>query len=481
MTSDAELLHRYVAQQDERAFAEIVRRHLDLVYAAALRRTGGRAHLAGEIAQIVFTDLARKAPTLSRHPALTGWLHRSTRYAAIDAVRRESRRENFTQSLTAVTSPDSADEDFIDWERLRPVIDEALDQLKESDREIMLLRFFKGLTFAEVGSSLNLSENAARMRAERSLDRLRVHLGRRGVTSTSSALGLLLANQVFAATPAGLAGAVTAVALTAAPAGAGLISFLIMNKIAAPVLSAILAAGLTTLVWTSVVARVTAGELSGLRAENLRLGQAVVSQWSEPTDSSRRFVVVGTKTSTPTLDNAVARTDGGTIAAADAAAAAKKVRSLHPEVTARGHFDHGIATSHASVMTFAWAGDISDPDEFAKIITFDPDVRLRAVAVLAGMPESIRSKYPTPEAFYGLLLAASTLEAPPPGADVIENLMTEVELQPGRIALRRIGATRNNGEYQLTSEGWKYVLPSAGVEGLPGLLKSPALVRITNR
>ncbi|HEY4247490.1 MAG TPA: sigma-70 family RNA polymerase sigma factor [Lacunisphaera sp.] len=476
MTTDAELLHRYVAQRDERAFAEIVHRHLDLVYAAAHRRTGGRAHLAEEIAQAVFTDLARKAPTLSRHSALTGWLYRSTRYATIDAIRRESRRQNFTKSLTAMIASDSSTGDFIEWERLRPLIDQALDQLKESDREIMLLRFFKGHTFAEVGSSLNVSENAARMRAERALDRLRVHLGRRGVTSTTSALGLLLANQVFAATPAGLAATVTTAAVTTVPVGASVISLLIMNKIGAPVLTAMLAAGVTILVWTAVVPRVTAGELSGLRAENLRLNQAVVSQWSGPTNSSRNASSAGKQTLTATLDNS-----GAAIAAGDAAAQKKPGGSIHPEVTARGHYDHGISTPHDAVMTFAWAGDVSDPDEFAKIITFDPDVRLKAATILASMPDAIRSKYPTPEAFYGLLLAASTLESPPPGADVIENLMKEVEIQPGRIGLRRIGATRNNGEYQSTSEGWKYVLPLAGVEGLPGLLKSPALAQIRNR
>ena len=58
MTTDAELLHRYVAQHDERAFAEIVRRHLDLVYAAAHRRAGGRAHLAEEIVQTVGVALS---------------------------------------------------------------------------------------------------------------------------------------------------------------------------------------------------------------------------------------------------------------------------------------------------------------------------------------------------------------------------------------------------------------------------------------
>ena len=92
MPTDADLLRRYAQDHDEKAFAELVARHLDVVYAAALRRIGGRRHLAEEISQKVFADLARKATWLQRHPAIIGWLHCSTRYAAIDATRAVSLR-----------------------------------------------------------------------------------------------------------------------------------------------------------------------------------------------------------------------------------------------------------------------------------------------------------------------------------------------------------------------------------------------------
>ena len=119
----------------------------------------------------------------------------------------------------------------MEWEHLRPVLDDVIDELKERDREIMLLRFFEGLSFAEVGARLNLSENAARMRTDRALDKLRLHLGRRGVTSSSTALGLMMANQVSATASAGLAGTVTTTALAAVPATSGIISFLLMTNI----------------------------------------------------------------------------------------------------------------------------------------------------------------------------------------------------------------------------------------------------------
>src|SRR5688572_23855443 len=92
MIDDATLLERYARDRSEAALAELVRGHLTLVYSAALRRTDGDAHRAKDVAQIVFTGLARDAATLGRHPALVGWLYAATRNAAIDLLRVERRR-----------------------------------------------------------------------------------------------------------------------------------------------------------------------------------------------------------------------------------------------------------------------------------------------------------------------------------------------------------------------------------------------------
>jgi DNA-directed RNA polymerase specialized sigma24 family protein len=70
MIEDAELLQRYCSDHSEESFAGLVRRHMDLVYGAALRRLAGNAHLAEEAAQAVFCDLARKAPALRHHTAI---------------------------------------------------------------------------------------------------------------------------------------------------------------------------------------------------------------------------------------------------------------------------------------------------------------------------------------------------------------------------------------------------------------------------
>jgi hypothetical protein len=163
---------------------------------------------------------------------------------------------------------------------------------------------------------------------------------------------------------------------------------------------------------------------------------------------------------------------------AGAASATKSVGAAAPEVTARGHRNHGIATPLDAALTFAWAGDVCDPDAFAEMVYLEPKAREAASAVLAGMPVEIRAQYATPEKFFGMLLAASCLEAPPPTAEMMERFMTVVEIGPGRAASRRIGSDRNTHEYQLTESGWKYVLPEAGVKGLPGILNSQTLARL---
>ena len=221
--ADARLLRRYAAERDEAAFAELVRRHVDLVHSAALRQVNGDEHFAADVTQAVFTDLARKAPTLLQHRVLAGWLFTSTRFAAAKMVRGERRRqarEQEAQLMQELTRDPAAS---LDWTRVRPVLDEALGELNEPDREAILLRFFEGRDFAGVGARLNLSDNTARMRVERALDKLRALLERRGVTSTSAALAAALANQAVLAAPAGLAATVTGAALAgsgAAMAGA---------------------------------------------------------------------------------------------------------------------------------------------------------------------------------------------------------------------------------------------------------------------
>lgn len=475
MLTDAELLHRYVHEQSEEAFTEFVHRNVGLVYSAALRRTGGRAHLAEEIAQKVFSDLSHKAAALSRHPAVAGWLYRSTRYAAIDAVRAERRRQNLAQSLSAMHGESSLPEPPASWDQLQPVLDDAMDALKERDREIMLLRFFKGLTFAEVGEKLHLSENAARKRADRALDKLRTQLGKRGVTSTAAALSLLLTNQSLAAAPASVAAIVAAAALTTTPATgvAGLLTIMMMSKLTAPVCSAVCAAALTTIVW-STAHQDLRPEIARLRQENARLAKAT----SADSPAAARIAVAHDYARQAT---AIAQAMGRSPAAPAELTPTppRSANSAEPALSAHGYSNRGQATALDAVITFAWASDTCDPEIFSKLVYFDAATREHALKVLAIMPAAIRVSYPTPEDFYGLLLAASCVEAPPPDAAIAKHLMTLVEIGPGRVAVRRIGSTQNFHEYQQTSEGWKFVFPDAGIESAPQILNSETLANLS--
>ena len=228
MDDDA-LLCRYAQDRDEDAFTELVRRHLNFVYAAALRQVGGDAQFAQDVTQVVFTDLARKAAVLKNHPVLKGWLFKSARFAASKLVRRERLRQARERSAHVMQESTKGNAAAIHWEEIRPVLDEVLAELKTADRDAVLLRFFENDGYAEVGTKLRISEDAARMRVERALDRMRNRLARRGVTSTSVALATMLATQAGIAAPVGLVQSVTSTALAQAAGGvpaAGLLQFM---------------------------------------------------------------------------------------------------------------------------------------------------------------------------------------------------------------------------------------------------------------
>jgi RNA polymerase sigma factor (sigma-70 family) len=218
MDDDA-LLCRYAQDGDEDAFTELVRRHLNFVYAAALRQVGGDAQFAQDVTQVVFTDLAHKAAALKHHPVLKGWLFTSARFAASKLVRRERLRQAREMRAHAMQDPTRENAASIRWDEIRPVLDEALAGLKAADRDAVLLRFFESDGYAEVGTKLRISEDAARMRVERALDQLRNRLARRGVTSTSVALATMLSTQAGIAAPAGLGQSVASTALAQAAGG----------------------------------------------------------------------------------------------------------------------------------------------------------------------------------------------------------------------------------------------------------------------
>lgn len=292
LPEDSELLRDYAERRDERAFAELVRRHLDRVYAVALRQVGGDAHLAEDVSQRVFADLARKAAELARRPVLGGWLYRSTQFTATDVVRAERRRRVREQKADAMQKLMDDTGEAVDWEKMRPVLDRAMAELNEEDRDAVWLRYFEGRSFAEVGARLRLAENSARMRVDRALDKLNAVLAKRGVTSTTVALAAILGAQGVAAAPAGLAASVTGVALAGGGATAGtgaLLTFMGTMKIQAGVAGAIVLAGGAGLVLQSQANAARRDEIAALA----RRVSAEAPALKDQREQNQRLVAAG--------------------------------------------------------------------------------------------------------------------------------------------------------------------------------------------
>ncbi|HWI57924.1 MAG TPA: sigma-70 family RNA polymerase sigma factor, partial [Bacillota bacterium] len=202
------------ATRAEAAFGELVRRYTNLVYSIARRRVADMP-LAEEVTQLVFIRFAKAPPRLDSEAQLLAWLHRTTVHVSIDLWRSETRRRVREQHAVAMQTDRTEDEA---WNEITPVLDEALDGLEETDRQVILLRFFEQKTMADLGRAVGVSEDAAKMRVSRALQRLRTQLGGLGVTCSAALLGTLLFERSVQAAPQGLAPVLATLKLSA-PAG----------------------------------------------------------------------------------------------------------------------------------------------------------------------------------------------------------------------------------------------------------------------
>lgn len=207
---DFDLLREYVANQSEAAFRTLVERHVDLVYATALRQIGD-THLAEEATQAVFITLAKKARGLSSSTILAGWLFRAAQFAAAKIQRAEVRRKHWEQQA-AQMEPNPSDSAAA-WEQMAPQLNEALNELKEPDRDALILRFFESKSMAQVGSALGTTEGAAKMRVARALNQLRAIFQTRGIALPVTLLAAALSTSTPQAAPVGLAATITTSAL----------------------------------------------------------------------------------------------------------------------------------------------------------------------------------------------------------------------------------------------------------------------------
>jgi RNA polymerase sigma factor (sigma-70 family) len=255
-TDDMALLREYAANNSEEAFAALVSRHVNLVYSVALRQVRD-PHLAEEIAQAVFIILARKAKSLGDKTVLSGWLCRTARYVSANALtiqRRRQRREQEAYMQSILNEPESDA-----WRQIAPLLDDALTQLGQKDHDALVLRFFENKSLGEVGTAIGASEDTARMRINRALEKLRKIFTKRGVISTTAIIAGAISTNSVQAAPVGLAKTISVVAIAKGAAAStstltlikGALKIMAWTKMKATIIASavvLLAAGTTVVV-----------------------------------------------------------------------------------------------------------------------------------------------------------------------------------------------------------------------------------------
>jgi len=245
MTDNQTLLAEYAQSGSESAFRELVGRYINFVYSTAVRLVGGDSHLGEDVTQTVFMHLARNAHRLPDNVMLGGWLHRDTCNVASKLMRGQRRRQaRERQAAEMHTLEDHSEENLA---RIAPVLDDAINRLEAEDRAAILLRFFEQMDFRSVGQALGSTEDAAKKRVSRALDKLHHQLSVRGVALSITALAAALATGVVKAAPVGLLSNVAGTALAGGAVGGGagltLIKLMTTSKIGLSLASAIAVAG----------------------------------------------------------------------------------------------------------------------------------------------------------------------------------------------------------------------------------------------
>jgi len=246
-TESQNLLADYAKTGSEPAFRELLTRYIDLVYSTAVRLVGNDVERAKDVTQTVFIDLARKAPSLSHDMMLGGWLHHHTVFVASTLMRGERRRQ--ARERHAVEMNALQDYTKGDLAEVAPFLDKAIDELSVEDRTAILLRFFEQLDFRSVGEALGSTEEAARKRVSRALEKLHSVLQHEGVSLSAAALGTVLATEAVTAAPGALAVSVAGTALAGATAGGtgstlSLLEFMATTKLKLGVIAVAIGVGI---------------------------------------------------------------------------------------------------------------------------------------------------------------------------------------------------------------------------------------------
>lgn len=219
VAQDMDLVREFARGGSETAFAQLVRRHLDLVYSVALRFTGNRAD-SEDVVQAVFIILAQKAAGLRERTVLTGWLYETTRFTAMRAVRSRVRRHAREQEAAMESTLNEADTDAV-WCQFAPHLEAAMARLSAADRTLVALRYYEKKTAAEAAAELGIGVHAAHKRTTRALEKLRRFFGTRGLALATATIANAISAKSVQAAPVSLAEMIPAVAAAKGAAASG--------------------------------------------------------------------------------------------------------------------------------------------------------------------------------------------------------------------------------------------------------------------
>jgi RNA polymerase sigma factor (sigma-70 family) len=279
LPTDYELLRAYAHHGSEAAFAQLVERHLPLVWSAA-RRQMADAQLAEDVAQQVFALLAQKGPGLSSTDILPGWLYRTTSFVTSRALRGEQRRRVREQSAHAHMNEASSPSP---WHEIEPLIDLAMTELNEPDRDAVVLRFFQNKSLHEVGVALGTNEGAAQKRLSRAVEKLRAFFVRHGKSVSTGTLTTALATGAVQPAPATLATSISVLALS----GATTTGTSVISLMSSAALKSTLAA--TAGLAVAVAVFIQQQRVTELRAVNDALQARLQKAEAASADQARRF------------------------------------------------------------------------------------------------------------------------------------------------------------------------------------------------
>jgi RNA polymerase sigma factor (sigma-70 family) len=230
---DARLLQQYVETGSQDAFGQLVRRHVNLVFSAALRHVRDR-HIAEEVTQAVFIVLSRKAATLRHEAVLSSWLMSTTRYAALGHMKIAARRKRHEKRAAEMAKTAWTDQADLRWPEFEGDMDAALASLREVDRRAVMLRFYEQKNFDEIAAILGTAEEAARKRVSRAVEKLRAYFGVGHQTLPTALLTYFLTSKLVSSAPLHICESVMSATTSPllAPTGAAAISHHVAQKLA---------------------------------------------------------------------------------------------------------------------------------------------------------------------------------------------------------------------------------------------------------